>query len=79
MSKQIAVRLPDDLMEFVDQQVANGAASRADVVKQALKRERRRVASEREIAILIRYKDDPDLEIEAFHAWADRHPPPPLD
>jgi Arc/MetJ-type ribon-helix-helix transcriptional regulator len=43
MSKQIAVRLPDDLVEFVDPMVSTGRQrSRAAVVTRALERERRR-------------------------------------
>ena len=46
MSTQIAVRLPDDLVAFVDDLVRHGdAASRAAVVTQALERERRRKLS----------------------------------
>ena len=63
-------------MAFVDEEVANGAASRAEVVKQALKQERKRRSQEREIEILKRIKDDPDPEIDAFHEWASRHRPP---
>ena len=43
MSKQIAVRLADDLVDFVDALVDSGAGrSRAAVVAKALERERRR-------------------------------------
>src|SRR5436309_312955 len=43
MTIQIAVRLPDDIVDYVDQQVAAGAAaSRAAVVARALDRDRRR-------------------------------------
>ena len=39
-SKQIAVRLPDDLVDFLDKLVASGdEASRASIVTRALKRE----------------------------------------
>lgn len=36
MSTQIAVRLPDDLVEYVDELVQQGAGSRAAVVVRAL-------------------------------------------
>jgi Arc/MetJ-type ribon-helix-helix transcriptional regulator len=43
MSKQIAVRLPDELVAFVDEVIESGAEpSRAAVVARALERERRR-------------------------------------
>ena len=52
MSIQIAVRLPDDIVAFVDEQVMSGAApSRAAVVARALERERRRDAADRDAAI----------------------------
>jgi Arc/MetJ-type ribon-helix-helix transcriptional regulator len=62
MSKQIAVRLPDELVEFVDSAVASGTArSRASVVTRALERERRRAAAENDAAILARTGPDPEL------------------
>lgn len=43
MATQIAVRLPDDLVRYVDGQVAQGAAtSRADLIARVLAREERR-------------------------------------
>jgi Arc/MetJ-type ribon-helix-helix transcriptional regulator len=69
MSKQIAVRLPDELVEFVDRAVASGAArSRASVVTQALERERRRAAAEKDAEILARTGPDPELAGLAEHA-----------
>ena len=62
MSKQIAVRLPDDLVEFVDGLVETGAGrSRAAVVAGALERERRRTLAARDAAILARTGPDPEL------------------
>jgi Arc/MetJ-type ribon-helix-helix transcriptional regulator len=62
MSKQIAVRLPDELVDFVDGVVASHAErSRAAVVTRALKRERRRVIAERDAEILVRTGPDPEL------------------
>jgi Arc/MetJ-type ribon-helix-helix transcriptional regulator len=62
MSKQIAVRLPNDLVDFVDDVVKSGAGrSRAAVVTQALERERRRVIAERDAEILARSGPDPEL------------------
>jgi Arc/MetJ-type ribon-helix-helix transcriptional regulator len=69
MSKQIAVRLPDELVEFVDRAVASGdARSRAFVVKRALERERRRAAAERDAEILARTGPDAELAGLAKHA-----------
>jgi len=69
MSKQIAVRLPDDLVEFVDEIVGSGGGrSRATVVAKALERERRRVIAGRDADILARAGADPDLSGLAEHA-----------
>jgi Arc/MetJ-type ribon-helix-helix transcriptional regulator len=62
MSKQIAVRLPDELVDFVDEIVDSGAGrSRAAVVTLALERERRRVVAARDAQILARTGPDPEL------------------
>lgn len=53
MSTQIAVRLPDGMVAFLDQAVAQGkAASRAALVASALEREMRRQAAEADATIL---------------------------
>jgi Arc/MetJ-type ribon-helix-helix transcriptional regulator len=58
MSKQIAVRLPDDLVAFVDDLVHHGeASSRAAVVSKALERELRIRIAERDAAILAGHVD----------------------
>lgn len=62
MSKQIAVRVPEHLLEFVDSVVASGRArSRASVLVRALERERRRAIAEQDAAILVRTGSDPEL------------------
>jgi Arc/MetJ-type ribon-helix-helix transcriptional regulator len=69
MSKQIAVRLPDELVDFVDERVDAGAGhSRAAVVTRALERERRRVIAARDAEILARTGPDPELDGLAEHA-----------
>jgi Arc/MetJ-type ribon-helix-helix transcriptional regulator len=69
MSKQIAVRLPDELVEFVDELVDSGTErSRAAVVIRALERERRRATAARDAEILARTGPDPELEGLAEHA-----------
>ena len=61
MSTQIAVRLPDELVAFVDQLVHDGrAASRAAVVSRALHRELRRELAARDAAILAAGGGEPD-------------------
>ncbi|MBU2667726.1 hypothetical protein KOI35_29865 [Actinoplanes bogorensis] len=70
MSTQIAVRLPDELVAFVDGQVSSGsAASRAAVVVRALERERRRAAAERDAAIYAADGNDRD-DLDGLAAWA---------
>jgi Arc/MetJ-type ribon-helix-helix transcriptional regulator len=69
MSKQIAVRLADDLVEFVDEIVSAGREpSRAAVVARALERERRRVVATRDAEILAATGPDPELAGLAEHA-----------
>jgi Arc/MetJ-type ribon-helix-helix transcriptional regulator len=71
MSTQIAVRLPDDLVAFVDDLVSHGVAtSRAAVVSRALERERRRKVAERDAAILASAGTDTDLDSLAEYAVA---------
>lgn len=68
MSKQIAVRLPDDIVEFVDALVRDGKAdSRAIVVRRALERERRQAIAARDAAILARSNADADMDEFARH------------
>ncbi|QZA09862.1 antitoxin [Mycolicibacter heraklionensis] len=53
VSTQIAVRVPDDLIAFIDDEVrGQHARSRAAVVLRALERERRRRLAERDAVIL---------------------------
>ncbi|MGC2374313.1 MAG: ribbon-helix-helix domain-containing protein [Solirubrobacteraceae bacterium] len=69
MSKQIAVRLPEELVAFVDDIVDSGKErSRAAVVTMALERERRRTAAARDAEILARTGSDPELVKLAEHA-----------
>lgn len=69
MTIQIAVRLSDDAVERLDELVAEGAApSRASVIERALAREFRRLAAERDAAILAASGRDPDLDSLARYA-----------
>lgn len=63
MTTQIAVRLPDDVVKFMDQLVRKGKApSRAAFVAQALEHERRRAIAARDAAILAGAGPDPDMD-----------------
>ena len=69
VSKQIAVRLADELVEFVDEIVDSGKQrSRAAVVARALERERRRMIAARDAEILAASGSDPQLAGLAEHA-----------
>lgn len=68
MSKQIAVRLSEEIVEFVDGLVREGkAGSRAVVVTRALERERRRSIAARDAAILARIGTDAEMDSLAEH------------
>lgn len=69
MSKQIAVRLTNELVEFVDTLVNSGeATSRAAVVTRALIREQRRVSAIRDAAILATKTTKDDFDNLAAYA-----------
>ena len=73
MSQQIAVRLPDELVAFVDEVVGSGQErSRAAVVAKALERERRRAVAERDAEILAAGGEADDL-VELAQ-WARNRP-----
>jgi Arc/MetJ-type ribon-helix-helix transcriptional regulator len=77
MSKQIAVRLSDELVAFVDGEVDSGAGrSRAAVVTRALERERRRAVAAQDAEILAQAGSDPELAGLAEYAAG---LPSPLD
>lgn len=62
MSTQIAVRLPDDMVRFVDQLVESGrGSSRAAVIARALDRERRHEMAVQDAAIYAETGDDADM------------------
>jgi Arc/MetJ-type ribon-helix-helix transcriptional regulator len=67
MTLQIAVRLPDDLVAYVDELVGEGAGSRAAVVTRALVAYRQRLTAERDARILEETGDYPEFsELTAF-------------
>lgn len=71
MSIQIAVRLPDDVVAYVDSEVAAGAPSRAAVVTRALERERRRQAAEQDVRI---YAEEHPDDLDSLAAWSAGQP-----
>ena len=74
MTTQIAVRLPDELVEFVDGMVRRGVAtSRAALIARLLDRERRRNRALQDLEII---KRTPDPEMDAVATWQGAHIPP---
>lgn len=62
MTMRIAIWLPDDLVDYIDQVVERGqASSRAAVVARAVERERRREVAAHDAAILAQAESDTDL------------------
>lgn len=69
MTVQVAVRLPDELVDALDALVDSGSAeSRSSVIVTAIRRELRRLQDERDIAILSR--DAGAGEFDAMHRHA---------
>jgi Arc/MetJ-type ribon-helix-helix transcriptional regulator len=69
MTTQIAVRLPDEMVGFLDRMVAQGRApSRAAVVERALAREIRRQTAARDAEILAAAGPAADLDALAGYA-----------
>jgi Arc/MetJ-type ribon-helix-helix transcriptional regulator len=62
VSTQIAVRLPDALVAWIDEQVAAGGGSRAAVTTKALRRYQRQLAAEQDARIYRETGGYPDLE-----------------
>jgi Arc/MetJ-type ribon-helix-helix transcriptional regulator len=72
MSTQIAVRLPDELVAFLDRTVASGQApSRAAIVASAVEREMRRLLAEQD-AHLLRQHGSPD-DLDDLVRWTTTH------
>jgi len=72
MSKQLTVRLPDELVDFIDRRVVQGATSRAAVIAAAVERERRREVAERDAKILAQVGKDDDFDALAAFAASTR-------
>jgi Arc/MetJ-type ribon-helix-helix transcriptional regulator len=70
MSRQLTIRIPDELASFVDRDVADGrATSRADAIAKVLAREQRRRAAEHDVELLIAHRaESHDLDGLAEHA-----------
>ena len=72
MTIQIAIRLPDDMVAFLDKSVAAGnAPSRAALVARAVEREMRRQVAEQDAAILRERGTSDDLD--ELVAWSVAH------
>jgi Arc/MetJ-type ribon-helix-helix transcriptional regulator len=71
MSTQIAVRLPDELVEYVDNLVREGAGSRAAVVARALSLYRQQLRGEHDAQILEESGDYDDFDELVSHSSVD--------
>jgi Arc/MetJ-type ribon-helix-helix transcriptional regulator len=72
MSTQIAVRLPEEMVAFLDKAVADGkATSRAALVGAAVEREMRRQAAESDATILRKVGTADDLD--SLVNWTTSH------
>lgn len=69
MTVQMTIRIGDAQARFVDEAAAAGEGSRAEVISRALAREMRRRAATRDAEIYAAHPD-PDLESDAYSAWA---------
>lgn len=73
MTIQIAVRLPDEMVRFLDRSVASGkAASRAALVAAALERETRLQAAQQDVQTLKENGTADDLD--ELVTWSVAHP-----
>jgi Arc/MetJ-type ribon-helix-helix transcriptional regulator len=74
VSTQIAIRLPDEIVAFIDDEVrGQHARSRAAVVLRALERERRRRLAERDAEILAASMSSPS-DLDALASDSARTP-----
>ncbi len=71
MTTQIAVRLPDDLVAYVDTLVSQGAGSRATVVTRALNLYQQQLSGERDARILEESGDYDDFDELVGHSVID--------
>jgi Arc/MetJ-type ribon-helix-helix transcriptional regulator len=72
MTTQIAVRLPDEMVAFLDRTVATGKApSRAALVAAAVEREMRRLAAEQDAQVL-RQRGAAD-DLDDLVQWSSTH------
>ncbi len=70
MTVQVAVRIPDELAEALDNLIEAGEAeSRTSVIVTAIRRELRRIQDEQDIAIL-RATSELDIEFDDMHIHA---------
>ena len=68
MTTQIAIRLPEELVEYVDLLVSEGAGSRAAIVSRALALYRRQLRAEQDARILEATGDYDDFDDLTRHA-----------
>jgi Arc/MetJ-type ribon-helix-helix transcriptional regulator len=72
MSTQIAVRLPDEIVAYLDSLVSEGAGSRAAIVTRALSLYRQQLRGEEDARILEDSGDYDDFDDLVGHAAIER-------
>jgi predicted transcriptional regulator len=72
MSVQMTIRVDDELAAFVDQATRAGEGTRADVINRAIRRELRRRGAVRDAEVYAA-TSDPELDSDAYTAWATRN------
>lgn len=76
MSTQITVRIPDDLVEFIDEQVTAGAGtSRADLIATLIRRQKARTRALADLEIIREHDGAPYPDLIGLTGLAHR----PLD
>jgi Arc/MetJ-type ribon-helix-helix transcriptional regulator len=68
MSTQIAVRLPEDLVAYVDSLVSEGGGSRAAVVTRALRLHQQQLRGEKDAQVLEETGDYDDFDELVGHS-----------
>jgi Arc/MetJ-type ribon-helix-helix transcriptional regulator len=74
-TRQITIRVEEDLLDFVDALVGQGdRASRADAVNRALRRERRHQVAVRDLEIMAAVDGDLYPDLNGLAEWAAQQP-----
>ena len=74
-TKQITIRVDEDLVDFVDSLVNTGSrTSRADAINHALARERRHQTTLHDVEIIKSHDGEPYPDLDGLAEWASVQP-----